>query len=51
MEVPVVNRVFDLMASTTNSAYAFSFIGYGFAVSNYTFSFNLIKRIGYWDKS
>ena len=49
MEVPVFTRVYDhthSLAQLSNMSSPFNLI---FPISNYTISYNLIKRIGFWD--
>lgn len=50
LEVPALTRIFDHGMSAMNCVNTFTFSGYSFAVSNYTFSYDLVKRTGFWDK-
>ncbi len=49
LDVPVITRTYDLMNSYINCSSLFSFYDFIFALSNYTLSFKLIKRVGFWD--
>ena len=49
LDVPIFTRVFDLMHSFAHASNLFSCFDLTFPLSNYTLSFNLVKRIGYWD--
>lgn len=49
LEVPVISRVYDYMHSSMHAANLFSFADITFPLSNYTLSFNLTKRMGFWD--
>ena len=45
----MISRVYDYMHSSMHAAQLFSFSGITFPLSNYSLSFNLAKRIGFWD--
>ena len=49
MDVPIVSIVFDMMLSFAHSSNLFSLLDLTFPLSNYTLSFSLAKRIGFWD--
>jgi len=49
LSVPGLTRVYDHIMSGFNAVNTFTFTGFSFAVSNYTVSYNLIKRIGFFD--
>lgn len=48
LETPVFNRTYDCMHSMVHLANIVA-ISYAFPLSNYTISYNLARRIGYWD--
>lgn len=50
LSVPALTRVFDHAMSAMNCVNTFTFSGFSFAVSNYTVSYDLVKRTGFWDK-
>jgi len=49
LDVPVFTRVYDMMHSFAHCANLYSIFKVTFPLSNYTLSYNLIKRIGFWD--
>jgi hypothetical protein len=49
LNVPAVTRVFDHMISSFQMSNIVSLTGFGFAISNYSASYNLVKRIDFWD--
>lgn len=49
LEVPAITRVSDMVHSAAQLGYLYSFIDLHFPLSNYTLSYNLIKKIGFWD--
>jgi hypothetical protein len=49
LDVPALTRAYDHIMSAFNAVNTFTFTGFSFAVSNYTVSYNLVKRIGFWD--
>lgn len=49
MDVPVFTRVYDMMHSFAHCSNLFSVLDVTFPLSNYTLSYSLVKRIGYWD--
>jgi hypothetical protein len=49
MDVPIFTRVYDLMHSFAHCSNLFSVFNITFSLSNYTLSYNLAKRIGFWD--
>lgn len=49
LEVPVFTRMCDVSHSGIQFTNLVSSFGMSFPISNYTLSFNLIKRIGFWD--
>lgn len=46
--MPIFNRVFDILMTIAHLS-AMVAIYFTFPLSNYTLSYNLIKRIGFWD--
>lgn len=48
-EVPIVNRVYDISHGAIQFANLVGVFEGSTPLSNYTLSFNLIKRIGFWD--
>lgn len=49
LDVPIVTRTFDQLHSCMHHSNMLSIFDCGFPLSNYTLSFNLIKKIGFWD--
>lgn len=49
LDVPIFSRTYDQLHSCMHHSNLLSVIDAGFPLSNYTLSFNLIKRIGFWD--
>lgn len=49
LNVPAATRVFDHLISSYQAPNIVNFTGFGFAISNYTVSYNLAKRIDFWD--
>lgn len=49
LDVPVVTRVYDIFHSFMHMSSMWSYFDITFPLSNYTLSYNLIKRIGFWD--
>jgi hypothetical protein len=48
-EVPLATRVYDQNHSGIHFVNLVSVCGISFPLSNYTLSFNLIKKVGFWD--
>lgn len=48
LEVPIFNRVFDILMTIAHLSSMVSFY-FTFPLSNYTLSYNLVKRIKFWD--
>lgn len=44
-----MTRVYDTMHCVAHCSNLYSDIGFTFPLSNYTLSYNLIKKIGFWD--
>ncbi len=49
MEVSVIIRTYDDMYSSMHASSLISCSGISFSLSNYTLSYSLIKRVGFWD--
>lgn len=49
LNVPAVTRVFDHMASSFQMSNIVNITGFGFAISNYSASYKLVKKIDFWD--
>lgn len=49
LNVPFVTRVQDIMHSYLQCTNLFSVFDITFPISNYTLSYKLIKRVGFWD--
>lgn len=49
LDVPIFTRTYDQLHSCMHHCNLLSFFDAGFPLSNYTLSYNLIKRIGFWD--
>lgn len=49
LDVPLTTRVYDMSHSGIHFTNLVSSFEISFPLSNYTLSFNLIKRIGFWD--
>ena len=49
LDVPAITRVFDNFVSSFQAPNIATFTGFGFAISNYTVSYTLAKRIDFWD--
>ena len=49
MEVPIISRTYDQSHSCVFFSNSSSFTNLAFSLSNYSLSFNLIKKIGFWD--
>lgn len=49
MDVPVVTRVYDIIHSFAHMSNLWSYYDMTYSLSNYTLSYNLAKRIGFWD--
>jgi hypothetical protein len=49
MEVPITTRIYDLAHGALHFTNLIGTFEAAFPLSNYTLSFNLIKRIGFWD--
>ncbi len=47
--VPMITRVQDTMHSYLQCSNLFSVFDLTFPISNYTVSYSLMKRIGFWD--
>ena len=48
-DVPIFTRVYDMMHSFAHCSNLYSLFDVTFPLSNYTLSYNLVKRIGFWD--
>ena len=48
LEVPVLNRVYDMMHSFVHLSNLVA-VWFGFPLSNYSLSYSLIKDLGFWD--
>ena len=48
-DVPIFSRTYDQSHSAVHFANVSTFFEMAFSLSNYTVSFNLIKKIGFWD--
>ena len=49
LNVPALARTYDQMHSTAQMSNLVSYNEQGYAISNYSISFNMMKRIGFWD--
>lgn len=49
MEVPIFVRTYDDMYASFHAASITAFCGITLSYSNYSISYNLLKRIGFWD--
>jgi hypothetical protein len=49
LDVPIFTRTFDQLHSSMHHSNLLSIFDASFPLSNYTLSFNMIKRIGFWD--
>ena len=49
LDVPIFTRAYDMMHSFAHASQLYSFLRITFPLSNYTISYNLVKRIGFWD--
>ena len=49
LEVPVITRAFDIFHAFAHTSNLLSFFNMSFPLSNYSLSYNLIKKIGFWD--
>jgi hypothetical protein len=49
MEVPIIVRTYDDMYSSLHASNQISCSGVTFSFSNYTLSYALVKKIGFWD--
>ena len=49
LDVPMFTRIYDLLHSFAHATNSYSCMDLGFPLSNYTISYKLIKRIGFWD--
>jgi hypothetical protein len=49
IDVPVTTRVYDLMHGFAHCANLYSMFDLTFPLSNYSLSYELVRRIGYWD--
>jgi hypothetical protein len=49
LDVPVFTRIYDVMLSHIHVSNLFSIFNITFPISNYTISYNLVKKIGFWD--
>ena len=49
MDVPVVNRTLDDLHASLHSANLISMFDLVFPLSNYTYSYRMLKEIDYWD--
>ena len=49
LDVPIVTRVYDIFHAFAHTSNLFSLFNLTFPLSNYTLSYKLVKRIGFWD--
>jgi hypothetical protein len=49
LEVPIITRIYDMMHGYAHHSNLFSVFNASFPLSNYTLSFHMIKKIGFWD--
>ena len=49
MEVNVIIRTYDDMYSSMHASSLITPCGVTFSLSNYTLSYSLVKRVGFWD--
>lgn len=49
LDVPILTRVYDILHSFAHTSNLYSIYDLTFPLSNYTVSYNLMKRIGFWD--
>lgn len=49
LDVPMFTRIYDILHSFAHVSNLFSFFDLTFPLSNYTISYKLIKKIGFWD--
>lgn len=49
LDVPVTTRTYDLLHAFAHTSNLFSWVNMSFPLSNYTISYQLIKKIGFWD--
>jgi len=49
LEVPLMTRVMDVFHSFAHMGNLYSSFNFTFPLSNYTLSYDLVKRMGYWD--
>ena len=49
LDVPILNRTLDDLHASLHNANMISCFGLAFPLSNYSFSYKLIKEIDYWD--
>lgn len=49
MDVPIIVRTYDDMFSSLHASNQITCSGITFSFSNYTLSYNLVKKIGFWD--
>lgn len=49
LDVPIITRTYDILHSFAHTSNLLSFWKMSFPLSNYSLSYNLIKRIGFWD--
>jgi hypothetical protein len=49
MDVPIFTRVYDMMHGYAHCSNLFSCFNLTFPLSNYSLSYVLVKRIGFWD--
>ena len=49
LQVPITTRVYDILHSFAHMTNSWSCYDLTYPLSNYTMSYNLIKRIGFWD--
>ena len=48
-DVSIVLRTYDDMYSSMHASSLVSCSGISFSLSNYTLSYNLVKKVGFWD--
>lgn len=49
LQVPIFSRVYDQLHSSGHISSAYSCFGMTFPISNYSISYSLMKKVGFWD--
>lgn len=49
LDVPIITRTYDILHAFAHNSNMLSFFNMSLPLSNYTISYNMIKRIGFWD--